>query len=84
MYMRFIGLFGGSLAGVFGLALFTKRASGVGALIGAVAGASMLFYVQRYTNICFMLYSSIGICTSFIVGYAASFIFPASPKKEAA
>ncbi|MFO7973073.1 MAG: sodium/solute symporter [Candidatus Hydrogenedentota bacterium] len=79
-YMSIIGLFGGSLAGVFALGIFTRRTHGVGALIGAVVGAVVLYYVQRYTPLSFLLYSTTGILVSFSVGYLMSIIIPAPPK----
>ncbi|MCP4643338.1 MAG: sodium/solute symporter [bacterium] len=75
-YMKIIGLFGGGLAGLFALGIFTRRGSGAGALLGAAAGACVLFYVQRGTNISFLLYSTIGITVSLSVGYVASMFLP--------
>ena len=62
-YMKIIGLFGGGLAGVFALGMFTRRATGAGALVGALVAAVVLLCIQRYTDVSFLLYSSIGICT---------------------
>ncbi|HOF40626.1 MAG TPA: hypothetical protein PLD73_11165, partial [Candidatus Hydrogenedentes bacterium] len=73
-------VFGGSLAGVFALGIFTRRAHGAGALAGAVAGACVLYCVQRYTSVSFLLYSTTGILASFGIGYAVSLVLPASPK----
>jgi Na+/proline symporter len=73
-YMKYVGLFGGSLAGLFALGIFTKRANGTGALIGAATGAAVLVYVQQQTAVSFLLYSAIGISTSFIAGYFASLV----------
>ena len=42
-----IGLTAGSLGGLFALGVFTRRASGGGALVGAVAGAGLLILVIR-------------------------------------
>ncbi|MBN2312180.1 MAG: sodium/solute symporter [Candidatus Hydrogenedentes bacterium] len=81
-YMKLIGLFGGGLAGIFALGIFTRRATGAGALIGAVVGAVVLLLVQR-THISFLLYSTVGISTSFIVGYAASFVVGRNPANMA-
>ena len=72
-YMKLIGLFGGGLAGLFALGIFTRRATGSGALVGAAVGAVVLFFVQSQSNISFLLYSTVGIVTSFVVGYLASF-----------
>jgi SSS family transporter len=73
-YMKLIGLFGGGLAGLFALGIFTRRATGPGAIAGAVTGAVVLFFVQWLSDVSFLLYSSIGIVTSFAVGYLASFV----------
>ncbi len=75
-YMGIIGLFGGSLAGIFALGIFTRRAHGIGALVGAVVGAGVLYYVQRHTQVSFLLYSTTGILISFSVGYVASRLIP--------
>ena len=74
LYMEIIGLFGGALAGLFALGIFTRRANGVGALVGVAAGTLMLYVVKRQTSVSFLLYSSIGIFTTFATGYVASLI----------
>jgi solute:Na+ symporter, SSS family len=73
-YMKYVGLFGGSLAGIFALGIFTRRATGLGALIGAAVGGAVLLYVQQRTPVSFLLYSAIGIATSFATGYLASLV----------
>ncbi|MBP8129955.1 MAG: sodium/solute symporter [Candidatus Hydrogenedentes bacterium] len=78
-FMKILGLFGGAMCGLFCLGIFTTRANGPGAIIGAVAGAAGLFLVQRYTNVHLLLYAFVGICICFVVGYLSSFAFaPAS------
>jgi len=79
-YLRILGLFGGSLAGLLVLAIFTRRANGPGALIGAVASAAILYWVQGHTNIHFFLYAGVGIGSCVVVGYVASFFFPSANK----
>ncbi len=73
-YMKIIGLFGGGLVGLFALGIFTRHATGAGALTGAIVGAVVLGLVQHYEPISFLLYSSVGIVVSFSVGYLASFV----------
>ena len=77
LFLSSVGLFGGALAGIFALGIFTTRANGQGALIGFVVGGLTLFFVQRYTNVHFFLYAGVGILTCMIAGYMASFLFPA-------
>jgi len=73
-----MGLLGGGLAGLFALGIFTRRANARGALIGAVASAFVLAWVQRATEVHLFLYGLVGIGTCFVVGYAASLLV--SPK----
>ena len=80
LFTRILGLFGGSLAGLFALGIFTRRAHGHAALIGALVSAFVLFLVVWFTQIHFFLYSAIGIAVCFVVGYLASLIIPAKPK----
>jgi SSS family solute:Na+ symporter len=75
-----LGLFGGGLAGVFALGIFTRRAHGTGALIGLVAGSALVLWVQQYTRLHFFLYAAIGIAGCFLLGYLVSLMLPA-PKK---
>ncbi|MHC4503777.1 MAG: sodium:solute symporter family transporter [Planctomycetota bacterium] len=80
LFAKLIGLVGGGLAGVFILAIFTRRASGRGALVGAITGAVVQIYVAFFTDVHFFLYAAVGIVTSCAVGYAASLVLPDEPK----
>ena len=66
---------GGGLAGVFALGVFTRRANGAGALVGASASAcAVLLALQTPLN--YLLHGMVGFLTAFLVGYAASVCFP--------
>ena len=80
-FMMILGLFGGSMCGLFCLGIFTTRANGTGAIIGAVAGAAGLFLVQEYTDVHLFLYALVGISICCVVGYLSSYAFP-PPKKS--
>lgn len=72
VFLQSLGLFGGGLAGVFALGIFTRRAHGRGALIGLVASAVVLFAVQRWSPLHFLLYAGIGTASAFGIGWLAS------------
>lgn len=78
LFLELVGLFGGSLAGLFALGIFTRRAHGTGALIGAVSGAVVIYVVKVFTAVHFFLYAGIGIVTCFTVGYLASLVLPSA------
>ena len=80
VFLTILGLFGGSLAGLFALGIFTKRANSAGALFGVGLSVVTLFLVQRYTPIHFFLYAGIGIVTCVAGGYVASLILPSRVK----
>ncbi len=69
-------LFTGAMTGIFVLGIFTLRASAVGASIGAVLSALLLFLVKEYTQVNFFLYSGIGMVSAFLFGWLASYFFP--------
>ncbi|OHB48385.1 MAG: hypothetical protein A2Y10_19845 [Planctomycetes bacterium GWF2_41_51] len=79
-FMSVLGLFGGSMCGLFLLGIFTKRIGGTAAIMGAFIGAAVLFWVNNYTKTYLVLYASIGIASCFISGYLISFIFPQKQK----
>ena len=74
-YLRIIGLFGGGLAGLFAVGIFTRRANGFGAVVGFLASAVVLYMVQACGTVHLFLYSTVGIvsCAAFtwIVSWAA-------------
>ena len=80
LFMKFAGLAIGGLAGIFMLGIFTRRANGIGAIVGAIAAAVIMYYVQSYTRVHFFLYPVVGIGSSFVVGYTVSLLVPARTK----
>jgi Na+/proline symporter len=75
-YMKVIGLFGGGLAGLFALGIFTRRTHGPGALIGFVASAAVLYLVTANEAVHVLLYAAVGVASCFLVGYVASLAIP--------
>jgi Na+/proline symporter len=74
VYLSLVGLSGGVLAGLFALGIFSRRANGAGALIGAALGIVVLYVIQRHTRVSFLLYGAIGIISCFVLGYLASIL----------
>ena len=81
LFLEILGLFGGSLAGLFALGIFTRRATAAGALAGAVASAVTLYLVSTLTQVHFFLYAGIGLTTCFAVGYLTSLALPERPMR---
>ena len=71
-----LGLFGGALAGLFLLGIFTRRGTGRGAIVGLVAGSAILYSVKTFTSLHFFLYGVIGMFSCVIIGYAVSRLMP--------
>jgi len=78
--MGIIGLLGGAMCGLFILGMFTRRASGIGAVIGALAGIVVVLSVKTFTPTHQLLYAGISIFTTVLVGYLASLIVPGKTK----
>ena len=79
-FIKVIGLFMGVLGGLFVLGVMTRRANGVGALVGAFVGAFSMFYLWKETKINGYLYTVSGITICFLVGYAVSLVAGKPPK----
>jgi Na+/proline symporter len=79
-YLNLIGLAGSGLAGLFALGIFTRRATGAGAIAGAVASAAVLYWMQQHTRVHFFLNASIGFVTCFAVGWLVSVLLPTTRK----
>jgi SSS family transporter len=81
-FISIIGLFGASICGLFLLGIFTKKANGNGAIIGAAFGAIILFWVRSFTATHFYIYSTVGIVSTMVIGYFSSFLFFDKSNKE--
>jgi ABC-type uncharacterized transport system permease subunit len=79
-FLGIMGLFGGTLAGLFMLAIFTKKVHTLHAWLGAAASLSMLLYVKLATDLNGLLYGAIGVITCFVVGFLSSRIRKFSTK----
>ena len=72
-FNKLIGLTAGALGGLFALGVFTKRANGIGAMIGAVVGfATVLGLYFSGSPVSGLLYAFIGFGCCFVVGYGVS------------
>ena len=71
-FNRFLGLFGAGLAGLFLLAVFTRRTSGYGALIGLLCSVGVQSWVREHIH--GVLFNVTGLVSCFVVGYVASLI----------
>ncbi|WP_419190116.1 sodium:solute symporter family transporter [Stieleria marina] len=76
-FIKVIGLFMGVLGGLFVLGATTKRANGPGAMIGAIAGATVMFWLWKFSNIQAYLFTTVGITSCVVIGYLASLPFAA-------
>jgi SSS family transporter len=74
-FREILGLFGGSLGGLFALGIFTKKANGYGALVGAFTSAVLLWFVKTHTQMHFFLYAAVGTVSCFVIGYFMSYFF---------
>jgi len=76
LFFEIMGLFGGSLAGLFVLGIFTRRANADGALIGAGLSAVAVYLVKTYTSVHFFLYAGVGLAVCVGAGYLTSLAQP--------
>ena len=69
-YLNIIGLFGGTVSGIFILGVAFKRANGFGAVAGALISAVVVFLVKE--NVHFYAYAFVGIFTTVTTGLVFS------------
>ncbi|MBP7141141.1 MAG: hypothetical protein KBA71_04495 [Opitutaceae bacterium] len=79
--IEFAGLFGGSFGGAYTLGMFTRRANWQGVLIGMAVSFVATFAIWWQQLVHPFLYLGISILISIVVGWAASYLFPA-PTEE--
>jgi SSS family solute:Na+ symporter len=83
MWSQLVALILGGFGGVFVLGMFTRRANGWGALLGAVSSIGITVAIKTYTDLHFMAYGSVAVLSCVAIGYGSSFFLP-HPKVELA
>lgn len=68
-------LVGGVILGIFVLGIVSSRASGTGAIVGAVFGLATVVCVARFTPVSFFWYSVVGCASAVISGWLHSLAF---------
>jgi Na+/proline symporter len=76
------GLLGGGFAGAYTLGMFTRRANWQGVAIGVVVSISLTTLAWWMKLVHPYFYLAISICLCIMVGYAASWFFPAPDPKS--
>ncbi|WP_432799634.1 sodium:solute symporter family transporter [Poriferisphaera sp. WC338] len=76
LFQAFLGVLCGSLAGVFVLAIFSRRTNATGALLGAIVGSALPLIAQAISNTSPYLFGAIGVVATVITGYLFSLILP--------
>ena len=84
VYMSLLGLLGSGLAGLFALGIFNRRANSLGALVGVIASAVILYAVQSHTSLHFLMYGAVGTVACYVCGSLASLLSPPPPSREPA
>lgn len=67
-----LGLLSSGLGGLFVMGIFLPRINGRAALIGFVAGEAVVFLLQAFTDVNFLLFGAIGMAVSVVVGWILS------------
>jgi SSS family transporter len=80
IWTQLVSLLGGGVVGVYSLGMFTKRANGAGAIVGAIASIILTALVKFFTPLHWSLYSPLAILSCMLVGYFASFLFGPSTR----
>ena len=79
-FLEVLGLLGGTLSGLFLLGIFSARASGGGALVGAICSAAIVLTVRSVSPLNVYAYAPIGLTSCFVFGWIGSRILPAQAR----
>jgi hypothetical protein len=63
---------------LFAVGIFTRRATGLGAVLGFVGSAALLGVVKSFTAVHFFLYPAIGVGACFAIAYTIGLVTPAT------
>jgi len=82
-FLKVIGIFMGTLGGLFILGVLTRRANAAGALTGAFIAAAVMLFLWMFTDVNAYLYTVSGLTTCVVTGYLAS-LFTGGPTRDLA
>jgi SSS family transporter len=77
-FMSIMGLFLGTLGGLFTLGIFTRRPTALHAWIGVFASAGVLYVTKFHTDLHFLLNGVLSLGTCVVVGVIMSRVIPVS------
>jgi len=80
VFVKFIGLFGGGLGGLFILAIFTYRVNSTCAILGLLSSSVIQYILLLNDFIHGLMFGAIGMTSCVIIGYLTSLIL--SNKKK--
>ena len=69
-----LGLLSSGIGGLFLIGIFFKQVGGKAALIGFLTGEAVVFWLNAYTDISFLLYGFIGMLVCVVVGVLLSIL----------
>jgi SSS family transporter len=80
-YLAIVALTGSGLAALFALGIFTRTGNALGATVGVIGSALVLFAVTKFTSLHFFLYGVIGFSTCAALGWTVSWLTGGSRKQ---
>lgn len=72
LFQEILGIVGGTLAGVFILGIFTKRANANGVFWGVLLGVTIVLLTKNYTDVSVYLFGAISVISTVTIGYLIS------------
>jgi solute:Na+ symporter, SSS family len=81
MFLEFIGLAGGTLSGLFVLGIFTRRATGRGAVLGALVSVALVIGVRYNSPVNTFAYAMLGLFSCVAVGWLSSVLWTSGARK---
>ena len=76
-----LGLLSSGLGGLFLMGIFFDRIGARPALIGFLAGTAVVFALNAYTDVSFLLFGFIGMVVSVLVAWVVSYLMPDHRKR---
>lgn len=79
-FQRILGLILGGIGGLFFLGLMTKRANGIGAMIGLLSSVLVQIWLSQKNTVHLLLFATTGFVSCFVIGYVVSLMIPQREK----
>lgn len=82
VWNELLALIGGGFVGIYLLGMFTRRATSVGAMVGALGSVVSTILLKHVTDVHWVFYAPSAVLACMVIGYLVSLVLPTQSERD--